>query len=348
MSRDVCRLDCSSRRGGVSVLRFAEIRSRIPRFVDANRHVDLIAEPRKGLVYGAIDDFLDVEQTKATAIARAGSCGPRRSATKYLRATTIRSATAAIADGAIPLAGGTVLVPGFAVNGARGRTIVDIGRIAGLSDISLHDDHLQIGALVTLARIATDPLVATRCTALAEAAASVGNPQVRRAATIGGNVAVGVRTADTMPALLALDAQVMCHTPAGLEICSVMDFQSDGRMITGVRIPLKDLRSSFRKCATRHASGITIVSAAVAVAVRDGRILSSRVVAGGLAWRPARQPNAEALLTGHRFETGMAELVGATAAEEALCDVDGPPSERFRRRLLASAIRDTLTEIMRT
>jgi CO/xanthine dehydrogenase FAD-binding subunit len=266
---------------------------------------------------------------------------------QYIRATTVADASAAIADGATPLAGGTVLVRGLATIGASVRTLVDIGRIADLSDMFVDGDHLQIGSLVTLARLADDPLVKTTCAALAEAAAAAGNPQVRRAATLGGNVALGLPTADAMPALVALDAQVTYRSPAGQQTSPVADYRAGGTLITAIRVPLQGLRSAFRKYATRHASGITLVSAAVAVDVRDGRVAFSRIVAGGLSRRPARQPKAEALLAGQICTDTIAARVADTAARDALCDVEGPPSEAFRRRLLSVGVRELLTGVSR-
>jgi len=89
--------------------------------------------------------------------------------------------------------------------------LVDIGRLKELARIWSDDTALYLGATSSLARIAVDAAIRSNFQALAEAAAAVGNPQVRRAATIGGNVALGSATADLVPALLVLDAQVICH-----------------------------------------------------------------------------------------------------------------------------------------
>src|SRR5438876_6837720 len=115
---------------------------------------------------------------------------------KYVRPTTIGEAASAIAAGGLPLAGGTVVVPILALSGGVGDTVVDLGHIAELREIADDGVHLRCGAMVSLARIGASPELRKKYTGLAQAAAAVGNPQVRRAATIGGNVALGVATAD--------------------------------------------------------------------------------------------------------------------------------------------------------
>jgi len=266
---------------------------------------------------------------------------------EYLRASGIDEAAAAVAAGAKPLAGGTVLVPNLAANGGRGQMLVDIGRLKELARIWSDDTALYLGATSSLARIAVDAAIRSNFQALAEAAAAVGNPQVRRAATIGGNVALGSATADLVPALLVLDAQVICHEKLAKQEKPLAGFDATGRLITSLRLPLiQKRRSAFHKFAWRGASGITIVNVAIAVCLNESVISQARVVAGGLTQPPQRLPDAEATLNGREITPDVVTKTAAAAAAEAKCELNGPPGEHYRRRILEYGTREILRRLM--
>jgi xanthine dehydrogenase YagS FAD-binding subunit len=67
--------------------------------------------------------------------------------------------------------------------------LVNLKTIPGLDDIRFDERNgLDLGAMVTLARIADDGVVSRHYPALADAAGHAATPQVRNAATIGGNL----------------------------------------------------------------------------------------------------------------------------------------------------------------
>ena len=109
----------------------------------------------------------------------------------YARPSTLADALAILAAGGTPLAGGTLSVPEVAnaAAGSRDSFFIDLAGLPSLHDVAERDGFLYVGAMVTLAEVAASTLIADSWTALAEAARAVGNPNVRRAATVGGNVA---------------------------------------------------------------------------------------------------------------------------------------------------------------
>ena len=92
--------------------------------------------------------------------------------------------------GARPVAGGTDLLGTLkdAIHPEYPGTLVNLKTIPGLDDIREDESGLHIGALTRLHDIAGSPLVRQKYTALAEAARSVATPQIRRMATLGGNL----------------------------------------------------------------------------------------------------------------------------------------------------------------
>lgn len=91
------------------------------------------------------------------------------------------------------LAGGTDLLPNMKQGLCAPRHLVSLSRVRELSGIVLEPDALHIGAMTPLERVAADPDVRARASALAEAAAAVGGPHHRRMGTLGGNLCLDTR-----------------------------------------------------------------------------------------------------------------------------------------------------------
>ncbi|HRQ77992.1 MAG TPA: FAD binding domain-containing protein [Gemmatimonadaceae bacterium] len=108
----------------------------------------------------------------------------------YSIASTRDEALGALAKpGALPVAGGTDLVPCAEEGIVAPTLVVDIRRIAGFRDITATADGLRIGAAVAIAELAAHAELRAQYPLLAEACASVGTPALRNSGTIGGNLA---------------------------------------------------------------------------------------------------------------------------------------------------------------
>lgn len=106
----------------------------------------------------------------------------------YQRPSTIHAACAQLDASHLAYAGGTDLLPRLKSGLESPQQLVDL-KHTGLSDqIVDHGDRITIGALVTLADIEGDPLLADRLSALPEAARQAATPQIRNRATIAGNL----------------------------------------------------------------------------------------------------------------------------------------------------------------
>ena len=117
--------------------------------------------------------------------------------------------------GAKLLAGGHSLIPLLKLRLATPPALIDIGRIAELKGITSSSGTIRIGALTTHAELAVFAGAAGRCPMLAEAAAQIGDPQVRNCGTIGGNVAHADPASDLPTVLVALDARFIVAGPKG-------------------------------------------------------------------------------------------------------------------------------------
>jgi xanthine dehydrogenase YagS FAD-binding subunit len=102
---------------------------------------------------------------------------------------SLEEARAALAEeGSVLKAGGIDLLDRLKERLTSPDTLVSFRDVPGLDRIEAGPDGVRIGALVTLARIAEDPLIRERATALARAAGDAATPQIRNLATAGGNL----------------------------------------------------------------------------------------------------------------------------------------------------------------
>lgn len=120
-------------------------------------------------------------------------------------------------QGARLLAGGHDLLTQLKLRHLSPPLIIDLGNIPNLEGISQvsNGNVTRVGAMTTCMTMAKDAGVKSNAGALAEAAASIGDAQVRNWATLGGNLAYGHPAADLPPAALVLEASIQVSGPDG-------------------------------------------------------------------------------------------------------------------------------------
>src|SRR5512135_1429628 len=137
----------------------------------------------------------------------------------YVRATSIPEAVALLNEPHLRsrvLAGGTDLVLLAREDRRLCDRVVDITLIADLHRVMACGDRVSIGAAATFSEVAQHPLVNATAPVLVQACRQVGAVQVRNMGTLGGNVANAAACADSLPALVCLDAVAEVLTPHAL------------------------------------------------------------------------------------------------------------------------------------
>src|SRR5215210_8580820 len=115
-----------------------------------------------------------------------------------------------------PIAGGTDVM--VAITGELGpvpERMLDLSRIDALRGISLEADGLVLGARTTYTEIRRSALCREHLPVLVEAAATIGAAQIQNRGTLGGNIANASPAGDTLPILLAADAQIVVGSKRG-------------------------------------------------------------------------------------------------------------------------------------
>jgi carbon-monoxide dehydrogenase medium subunit len=262
----------------------------------------------------------------------------------YVRANSVRHALDLLSshgEGAKLLAGGHSLLPMMKLRLAVPEVVIDVGGLEQLSYIRDDADHITFGALVRHHAVESSPLVRRELPLLAEAASTIGDPQVRHRGTLGGALSHADPASDLAGVALAMDAVMVIEGLNGAREVPASRFfhgfwetaLAPDEMLTSVRIPRPAERGwAFQKF-TRRAFDWAIVGVAVC-GDRQPRIALVNVGAA-----PVRALRAEQALA-----------AGASVEEAAERAADGltPPTDQaatadYRRHLVRVLARRAVT-----
>lgn len=231
------------------------------------------------------------------------------------------------------LAGGTDLGLQVTKKGERLNRLLSLARVAELHRLEEGAGRIRIGAAASYGRVL--PVLAARHPGIVPLLRRIGATQVRAMGSVGGNLGTASPIGDTMPALIALGAEVEVAGPGGRRRVAVEDFVTGYRttelradeLITAVEIP--DLEPGTRfaayKIAKRVDQDISTVLAAFALRLdRSGRVAMFRAGYGGMGPRPIRARAAEEAVIGREWNEAV-----VAAAREAL-DAETSPMSDFR------------------
>jgi carbon-monoxide dehydrogenase medium subunit len=220
------------------------------------------------------------------------------------------------------LAGGHSLLPLMKLRFAQPAHVVDLRRIPALRGIDRDGSMLAIGAMTTYTELATNRDVHDLAPALSDAAAHIGDPQVRNRGTVGGSLAHADPNADLPAVMLALNASIDVAGPGGRRSIAADEFFVDlfstaltpGELIIEVRISVPSARvgsghAKFAQAASRFA--LVGVAALVELERLSDHVHSARVAVTGLGSTPLRAIGVEEALIARPLD---AETIHAAAA----------------------------------
>lgn len=248
-----------------------------------------------------------------------------------------------------PLAGGTDLM--VTMTGEIGdppSRVLDIWALDELRGIRVEPDALVIGALTTYTELRRSPEVAEHAPAIAEAAATIGAAQIQNRGTLGGNVMNASPAGDTLPVLLALDAEMVLGSARGERTIAASHFwpayretaRRPDELLLRIRIPRVTGRQvRFRKIGTRRAQAISKVVMALAWRSTgdDAPWTDVRLAMGSVAATTIRVPAVESVLEG-ALPTREGADAAAAALTAAIAPIDDVRSTAAYRRLVAGRV----------
>lgn len=267
-----------------------------------------------------------------------------------INATSLQQALQALRDhpGARLVQGGTDLMVEVNFNRTKVDDVVALRRVNELKRWNVDDEArtIRIGAGVPYAEMERSPL-REHVPALAQAARTVGSPQIRAAGSLGGNLGTCSPAGDGLPVLSALDAVVHLQSLDGSRDISVHEFmlgvkrnaRRSDEVIVAVTLPLLEGFQGYAKVGTRNAM---VISAASACLVHDSRGGAVRVALGAVAPTVVRARNAEQWLASQinlrgslTVSSNLAREFGQRAAAECSPIDDHRSTASYRRHAIA-------------
>ena len=257
---------------------------------------------------------------------------------------------------ALPIAGGTDVMVEINFDRHRPAALIDLTRIAELTEWGTEGSLLRVGAGVTYARLMDE--LGDRLPGLAQASRTVGSPQIRNRGTVGGNLGSASPAGDAHPPLLASGASVELASLAGTRRLLARDFFvgpkrnaiRQDELIAAFLIEPAQGPQQFSKVGTRNAMVIAVCSFALAINPKHRHIGTG---IGSAAPTPVTADDAERFLEGVLDERDLWEKPAAleasalarfgdlvAAAARPIDDVRGTAA--YRRHALAVMARRCL------
>lgn len=247
---------------------------------------------------------------------------------------------------ALVIAGGTDLMVEVNFNRRQVDDVLSLARVEELRGVQITKGHsVRIGASTPWARLETGE-VATLLPALAEAARTVGSPQIRQAGTIGGNLGTCSPAGDGLPVLAALDAVIEVASTNGVRRIPFVNFMKGPKrndlkgdeLIVAVDVPLQHSWQGYSKVGVRNAMVISVASACLAVSNDNSSVTIALGAVGPTiircgeteAWLNDQGSNVRSLLADAQLR---AEL-GQRAASEARPISDHRSTADYRRHAI--------------
>lgn len=273
---------------------------------------------------------------------------------EYLEPPTVAEALHLLreyGDRAQVLAGGTNVLVQMKMEKTAPAALIDISHLGELEGFATRNGQILIGSRTSIRACCNQPELQAHFIALADACEAFGSTQIQMMGTLGGNLCNGSPASDSVPALMALDAQLKLLSLDEERLIPVEEFllgpgetalRSD-ELLTSIILPSPKANSgsAFLKI-SRVQADLAKVSVAAAL-VREGQtVVDCRLALGSVAPTVMRAKQAEAALIGKAYSSELALKAGEIASREIAPIDDTRSSAWYRREVLKAVVHDAL------
>ncbi len=246
------------------------------------------------------------------------------------------------------IAGGTDVLVKLHKGKGQFHHLVDIHDIAELNFITLTDNgNLVIGPLTCFTSVEESPLIRKHVPVLSEAVRTIGGPQVRNMATIGGNLCNGVPSADSATPLIALNAELTIEGPDGSRQMLLEEFflgpsrvalEQDEILtaITVTRDNYAGYHGHFYKYAMRGAMDIATIGCSAVCQVKDGILKDLRLAYGTAAPVPIRCQSTEKKARGRKVSQKLLDDISNAVVDDVSPRTSWRAAKDFRLQIIAT------------
>lgn len=255
----------------------------------------------------------------------------------------------------LPIAGGTDVMVQYAAGRLAAQKLVSIWNLPELQTIEILPAEVRIGAGCTYTELREHTVIAEEFPLLAKAACWTGGIANQNRGTLGGNIVNASPAADSLPALLAYEAELILVSVRGERRVPYLGFHTGykkTRLAADELIRAICLERGFsrylhyaRKVGARNAQAISKVSIAALGRVRGSLMEDVRIALGSVAPVPVRLHDTERMVKGKSFDRELAHLARETAAA-ALRPIDDIRSTaRYRSAVAGNLVVEFLEQL---
>ncbi|HVH71779.1 MAG TPA: FAD binding domain-containing protein [Candidatus Dormibacteraeota bacterium] len=255
----------------------------------------------------------------------------------------------------LPLAGGTDVMVQYAAGKLPRRKLVSIWNLPELRRIEVFPDEIQIGAACTYTDLRDVEIVRREFLLLHDAASWTGGIANQNRGTIGGNIANASPAADSLPALLVYEAELILVSARGERRVPYANFHVDYRktelspdeLIRAVCLPRRfsGYHAHARKVGARKAQAIAKVCLAALGKIEKDVVQDIRLAMGSVAPVPLRLSETERTVRGKQIVPELIRLSSQTAAKEVRPIDDIRSTARYRATVAGNLVAEFLERL---
>jgi len=255
----------------------------------------------------------------------------------------------------LPIAGGTDVMVQYAAGKLVSRKLVSLWNLSELRGVGVTDDAVSIGAGCTYTDLRQHEVVEREFPLLARAARWTGGIANQNRGTLGGNIVNASPAADSLPALLVYEAELILVSARGERRVRYLDFHTGYKqtllaadeLILAVCLPrhLAGYLAYSRKVGARNAQAISKVCVAALGRLAGDVIEDVRIAAGSVAPVPVRLQKTEQVLRGKTIDAALSQRARETAMGEVRPIDDIRSTARYRAAVVGNLVAEFLRQI---
>jgi CO/xanthine dehydrogenase FAD-binding subunit len=255
----------------------------------------------------------------------------------------------------MPIAGGTDVMVLYSAGKLAQKKLVNIWNIPELRQIEVLPDKVRIGAACTYSAIRKHEVISRAFPLLARAASWTGGIANQNRGTLGGNIANASPAADSLPALLAYEAELTLISARGERVVAYENFHTGykqtvmapNELIGAISLPRRwgGYLAHTRKVGACNAQAISKVCLAALGKVTDGAIEDVRLALGSIAAVPLLLKETERLFVGKKIEASLIAAARNSVASEIRPIDDIRSTARYRQAVAMNLVAEFLEKL---
>lgn len=255
----------------------------------------------------------------------------------------------------LPIAGGTDIMVQYATGKLAARKLVSLWDLPELRGIDVSDAAVTIGAACTYTDIREHQVIAEEFPLLTAAARWTGGIANQNRGTLGGNIVNASPAADSLPALLVYEAELILISARGEHHVRYIDFHTGYKqmllapdeLIRAISLPrrISGYISYSRKVGARNAQAISKVSIAGVGRLVSGVMYDVRIAAGSVAPVPIRLRETEDLVNGKTISPDLMQAARKSAISEVSPIDDIRSTAAYRSTVLGNLVAEFLQKL---